>query len=213
MSTIHKIGEGGWVDNYFYHTESHRIAFIKGAPKEVLDLCTSYYLDRQVIKMTDDVRNAVMQANDTYAREGLRVLAVAQRTVPQGAVNYEPEQFENELVLIGLVAMMDPPRPEVAEAVEKCHSAGIRIVMITGDYGLTAESIARKVGIIRGSHPRIITGFELNQMSESDLEKALKEEVIFARVAPEHKLRVVSALQDLGYIVAVTGDGVNDARL
>lgn len=211
MTTIHRISEGEWSDNFFYHTESHRIAFIKGAPKEVLDLCKGVYLDRNVTDMTDEMRNAVMQANDTYAREGLRVLAVAQRTVPKGVANYEPEQFENELIFIGLVAMMDPPRPEVAEAVKKCHSAGIRIVMITGDYGLTAESIARKVGIIRGSHPRIITGFDLNSMDEKALEEALKDEVIFARVAPEHKLRVVSALQDLGYIVAVTGDGVNDA--
>jgi len=112
---------------------------------------------------------------------------------------------------MGLVAMMDPPRPEVAEAVQKCNHAGIRIIMITGDYGLTAESIARRVGIVRGSHPRIVTGFDLNAMDERALEEALKDEVIFARVAPEHKLRVVSALQDLGYIVAVTGDGVNDA--
>ncbi len=211
MTTIHRIGEGEWVDDFFYHTESHRLAFVKGAPKEVLDLCESVYFNGKVTAITNEMRNAVMQANDTYAREGLRVLAVAQRTVPKGAANYEAEQIENGLVLIGLIAMMDPPRPEVAEAVKKCHSAGIRIVMITGDYGLTAESIARKVGIIRGSHPRIITGFDLNAMDEKALEEALKDEVIFARVAPEHKLRVVSALQELGQIVAVTGDGVNDA--
>ncbi|NPV39856.1 MAG: cation-transporting P-type ATPase [Anaerolineae bacterium] len=211
MTTIHRINEGEWLDDFFYHTDSYRIAFIKGAPKEVLDLCDGVYLNRSVMKISDEIRGAVMQANDAYAREGLRVLAVAQRTVPKGAANYEPEQIENELVLIGLVAMMDPPRPEVAEAVKKCHSAGIRIVMITGDYGLTAESIARKVGIVRGSHPRIITGFDLNSMDETALRAALQDEVIFARVAPEHKLRVVSALQDMGQIVAVTGDGVNDA--
>jgi magnesium-transporting ATPase (P-type) len=118
---------------------------------------------------------------------------------------------EHDLVFLGLIAMMDPPRKEVADAVVKCHHAGIRIVMITGDYGLTAESIARRIGIVTTQHPRIITGFELDSMSEEDLEKAFKEEVIFARVAPEHKLKVVSALQDLGEIVAVTGDGVNDA--
>ena len=152
-----------------------------------------------------------MAANDTFARDGLRVLAVAQRALPEGMLNYEAEQMESELVFMGLVAMMDPPRPEVSEAVQKCHHAGIRIIMITGDYGLTAESIARRVGIIRGSHPRIVTGFDLNAMDEQALEEALKDEVIFARVAPEHKLRVVSALQELGFIVAVTGDGVNDA--
>ncbi len=109
------------------------------------------------------------------------------------------------------MAMMDPPRVEVAEAVEKCHHAGIRVVMITGDYGLTAESIARRIGIVKGKKPRIITGFDLQSTSDDDLINALDEEVIFARVAPEHKLRVVSALQKKGNVVAVTGDGVNDA--
>lgn len=211
MTTIHRISEGEWFDDFYTLTNSRRIAFVKGAPKEVLDLCSMVFIDNQLVKITEELRAAAMQANDAYAREGLRVLAVAQRSVPENAANYDPEQIENELVLIGLVAMMDPPRPEVAEAVQKCHHAGIRIVMITGDYGLTAESIARKVGIIRGSHPRIVTGFDLNEMDEKALEEALKNEVIFARVAPEHKLRVVSALQDLGHIVAVTGDGVNDA--
>jgi magnesium-transporting ATPase (P-type) len=107
--------------------------------------------------------------------------------------------------------MMDPPRPEVAEAVEKCDRAGIRIIMITGDYGLTAESIARRIGIIRGGQPRIVTGVELDKMDENDLQQALGEEIIFARVAPEHKMRVVNALQFIGHVVAVTGDGVNDA--
>jgi len=211
MTTIHRISEGEWFDDFFSLVDSRRIAFVKGAPKEVLDLCNTVYMNNKLMAVTDDLRSAVMQANDAYAREGLRVLAVALRSVPEGALNYEPEQIENELVLIGLVAMMDPPRPEVAEAVQKCHHAGIRIVMITGDYGLTAESIARKVGIVRGSHPRIVTGFDLNEMDEKALADTLEDEVIFARVAPEHKLRVVSALQDMGYIVAVTGDGVNDA--
>ncbi len=109
--------------------------------------------------------------------------------------------------------MMDPPRPEVAEAVEKCHHAGIRIVMITGDYGLTAETIARRIGITGTDsvQPRIVTGAELETMTDEALKEALRDEVIFARVVPEHKLRVVSALQELGQVVAVTGDGVNDA--
>jgi magnesium-transporting ATPase (P-type) len=106
---------------------------------------------------------------------------------------------------------MDPPRAEVAEAVAKCHHAGIRIVMITGDYGLTAESIARRIGIIHEERPRIISGTELDGMDDAALRDAFKGDVIFARVAPEHKLRVVATLQALGNIVAVTGDGVNDA--
>ena len=123
----------------------------------------------------------------------------------------EVETIERDLTFLGLVAMMDPPRQEVTEAVQKCHRAGIRIIMITGDYGLTAESIARRIGIIRGSQPRIVTGADLDAMDEEALKTALQEEVIFARVAPEHKLRVVSALKEVGHVVAVTGDGVNDA--
>jgi len=107
--------------------------------------------------------------------------------------------------------MMDPPRPEVSEAVNKCRRAGIRILMITGDYGLTAESIARRIGIVRSAKPRIITGVELDALDDAALKQALQDEVIFARVAPEHKLKVVSAMQELGHVVAVTGDGVNDA--
>jgi magnesium-transporting ATPase (P-type) len=107
--------------------------------------------------------------------------------------------------------MADPPRPEVASAVETCHRAGIRIIMITGDYGLTAESIAKRIGIVKGEHPRIISGLDLESMKDEELEEALKGEVIFARVAPEQKYRVVCSLQKLGHIVAVTGDGVNDA--
>lgn len=211
MTTIHKIDPYQASNEYFACGKSKRVAFIKGAPKEVLDLCSSVCVQGTISAIDEATREAVMAANDNFARDGLRVLAVAQRALPDGMLNYEAEQMESELVFIGLVAMMDPPRPEVAEAVQKCHHAGIRIIMITGDYGLTAESIARRVGIIRGSHPRIVTGFDLNAMDEQALEEALKDEVIFARVAPEHKLRVVSALQELGFIVAVTGDGVNDA--
>ena len=211
MTTIHKIDPYQASNEFFSCGKSKRVAFIKGAPKEVLDLCASVCVQGKISAIDESIRRLVMAANDTFARDGLRVLAVAQRALPEGMLNYEAEQMESELVFMGLVAMMDPPRPEVSEAVQKCHHAGIRIIMITGDYGLTAESIARRVGIIRGSHPRIVTGFDLNAMDEQALEEALKDEVIFARVAPEHKLRVVSALQELGFIVAVTGDGVNDA--
>ena len=202
-----------------YQTSGHRkveflknrIAFIKGAPKEVLDLCETVLSGGSEIALSRDECDEIMKVNDQFAREGLRVLAVAQRRLPETVNEYTPDSVEKDLVLLGLIAMMDPPRPEVAEAVEKCNTAGIRIIMITGDYGLTAESIARRVGIVHGSNPRIITGFELNNLNDDQLKEVLKDEVIFARVAPENKLRVVSALQDLGNIVAVTGDGVNDA--
>ena len=189
----------------------NRIAFVKGAPKEVLDLCESVFSGGTENALSREEIDEIMKVNDQFAREGLRVLAVAQRNLPETILEYTPETVEEKLTFLGLIAMMDPPRPEVADAVEKCHTAGIRIIMITGDYGLTAESIARRVGIVRGDNPRIVTGFDLNNMDEDQLKEALKGEVIFARVAPENKLRVVSALQDLGNIVAVTGDGVNDA--
>ena len=158
-----------------------------------------------------------MLANDRYARNGLRVIAVACRylsremNLPTALSAYTPELIEQEMTFLGLVVMADPPRPEVADAVKLCHRAKIRIIMITGDYGLTAESIAKRIGIVEGKHPRVISGVELEALSDDDLKTVLKDEVIFARVAPEQKYRVVCALQEMGHVVAVTGDGVNDA--
>ncbi len=197
MSTIHpRAGE--------------EAAFVKGAPKEVLGLCSSIWVNGQAEPMTDAWREEILAANDAYARGALRVLAMARRVLPERPNGYSVDWVERELTFLGLMAMQDPPRPEVAEAVGKCRTAGIRIIMITGDYGLTAESIARRVGMV-GQGARLVSGAELDAMSDADLSEALKGEVIFARAAPEHKLRVVTALKDLGEIVAVTGDGVNDA--
>jgi potassium/sodium efflux P-type ATPase len=195
MSTIHRSGRT-------------RVAFVKGAPKEVLALCTHIGCNTP---LDDSCRAEIMTANDEFARAGLRVLAVAERQLTDHTAAYNVAFVEHDLTFLGLLAMMDPPRPEVIEAVKKCHEAGIGITMITGDYGLTAESIARRIGIVRGEHPRVITGAELEQMSDDALYEAVREEVIFARVAPEHKLRVVKAYQANGHVVAVTGDGVNDA--
>ena len=185
------------------------VAFVKGAPGEVLARCTRIRT-AEGDAADDDAYAAAVAANDAYARTGLRVLAVASRVLDVAAGDATPELVESDLTLLGLVAMHDPPRPEVAAAVETCHRAGIGIVMITGDYGLTAESIARRIGIVRGD-VRLVTGSELDAMSDDGLEGALAGEVVFARVSPEHKLRVVTALQGLGHVVAVTGDGVNDA--
>ncbi len=198
MSTIHRHGTG-------------ETAFVKGAPKEVLQLCTTWLGDGQPQPLSDVVRAEILAANDTFARGALRVLALARRDLPARTGGYAPEGIEQELTFLGLAAMMDPPRPEVAEAVQTCHSAGIRLVMITGDYGLTAESIARRVGLLKTATPRILTGAEVETLSESELMEILGSEVIGARMAPEHKLRVVAALQARGEVVAVTGDGVNDA--
>jgi potassium/sodium efflux P-type ATPase len=204
MSTIHSNCDG-------------QLVYVKGAPKEVLSLCSYVRQEGQVLPMDNPLSARIMSANDEYARNGLRVLAIAYRQLREASpaattpMEYTAESIERDLTFLGLIAMMDPPRPEVSEAVRKCHSAGIRIIMITGDYGLTAESIARRIGILRTSHPKIISGVDLDALDDQALKKALHQEVIFARVAPEHKLRVVTALKEMGEIVAVTGDGVNDA--
>jgi len=198
MSTIHRAGTG-------------LVAYVKGAPKEVLALCTRVRMHGEDRPLDEALESRIIAVNDEFAAAGLRVLAIAQRRLPDGLAAYTPELVERDLTFHGLMAMMDPPRPEVAEAVDKCHRAGIRIVMITGDYGLTAEAIAARTGIIRHTGPRIVTGADLDVMGDQALREALRGEVIFARVAPAHKLRVVSVLQEMGHIVAVTGDGVNDA--
>lgn len=188
------------------------IAFTKGAPREVLQLCTHIEINNQVIPLDNSLRAEILAVNDEYARRALRVLAVARRELQPGEEeSYRAENIERNLVFLGLMAMMDPPRPEVEAAIKTCRQAGIRIIMITGDYGLTAESLARRVGMLNTSNARIITGAELDTLSDIELEKALKNEVLFARMAPEHKMRIVAALQARGEVVAVTGDGVNDA--
>jgi Ca2+-transporting ATPase len=198
MTTIHRTGTG-------------EVAYVKGAPREVAQLCTEILLNGEIVPMSEAYQAQINTANDDYARRALRVLALARRALPPRSGAYTADNVERELTFLGLMAMMDPPRPEVERAVETCRQAGIRIVMITGDYGLTAESMARRVGMITSSHPLIVTGSELDEMSEVALQHALDQEIIFARMAPDHKLRLVSAFQARGDVVAVTGDGVNDA--
>jgi P-type Ca2+ transporter type 2C len=198
MSTLHQAG-------------AQQVVYVKGAPKELLALSQSIATAHGEAPLTAAKRAEVMAVNDEYAGNGLRVLAVAYRTWCEPERRFKADSGECELIFLGLIAMMDPPRPEVSNAVQRCYEAGIRIIMITGDYGLTAATIARRIGIVHSPLARIVTGVELDEMSDGELERALGDEVIFARVSPEHKLRVVSALQALNQIVAVTGDGVNDA--
>ena len=169
----------------------------KGAPEEVLSRCR-------------DVPDGVDAAVRSFAARGLRVLAIAQR--PLTSLPHDRDAAERDLELLGLVAMVDPPRPEVAGAVEACHRAGIRIIVITGDHGLTAATIARQVGICR-AEPLVINGDQLARMHDDQLEEALRRsrEVVFARSSPDAKLRICDALRRQGYVVAMTGDGVNDA--
>lgn len=189
---------------------------VKGSLSDLLPLCQTIQITGQARPMTDKDRQAINEANQHYAAQGLRSLAVAYRTVP-AEVNQQAqldgltiETAEQQLTFLGLTVMADPPRPEVIEAVQKCHDASIRIIMVTGDSALTAKSIAVKIGL-NTDKVRVVTGAELAAMPDDELKTALKGEILFARVAPEQKYRIVSTLQSLGEIVASTGDGVNDA--
>ena len=197
---------------------ARRLAFVKGAPNEVVRLSSKVRRNGKTVELDEATRERIMAANDTYAADGLRVLAVAYRPldgidadadIPASLSDYDPDTIERNLTFVGLEVMMDPPRPEVAAAVAECRRAGIRIVMITGDYGLTAASIARRLKIVEGDDVSVISGFELAHMDDEELKRRLAGQVVFARMAPEQKLRVVTALQEMGEIVAVTGDGVN----
>ncbi len=209
MSTIHQVNRQ---DDLFPEISAgQQVAFVKGAPREVLQLCTHIRMHGEVIPLDDSWRRRILSANDDYARNALRVLALAYHDLPQRVGSYSAERVEVNLIFLGLTAMMDPPRPEVTEAVSTCRKAGVRMVMITGDYGLTAESFARRIGMLTTPNPLILTGAELEQLNDIELQGMLEKEVIFARMAPEHKLRLVAAFQAQGDVVAVTGDGVNDA--
>jgi magnesium-transporting ATPase (P-type) len=220
MATIHKITANATNGTYPEPgsgktptdlPDATEIALVKGAPREVLHLCTHILLNGVVQDLDDEIRNEVITTNDDYARRALRVLALAYRNLPAHSRPYTVEKVEDDLVFLGLMAMMDPPRPEVSQTVLACRQAGIRLVMITGDYGLTAESMARRIGLLETPTPRIFTGAEMDTITDHDLLEIIKGETIYARMAPEHKLRLVDAFQRIGEVVAVTGDGVNDA--
>ncbi|MGH3391973.1 MAG: cation-translocating P-type ATPase [Actinomadura sp.] len=201
MSTLDERSGAVWVD-------------AKGAPEALIPGCVSISMpDGTAAPLSAERRRSIEERVDAYARKGLRVLAVAERRLDPGRpLPTRREQAERDLTLLGLVAMADPPRPEVAGAVAHCHAAGIRIVVVTGDHGLTAAAIARQVGIA-GDHPTVINGADLDAMSEGELDELLRhgQELIFSRSSPEAKLRIADALRAEGHVVAMTGDGVNDA--
>ncbi|MBN1317866.1 MAG: cation-transporting P-type ATPase, partial [Anaerolineales bacterium] len=197
MSTIHDNGE-------------IRIAFVKGAPKEVLQCSSHILIAGEKHSLDGKTRQEIEHAIDGYARHALRVLAVARRELPPRQGGYTSRAVENDLTFLGLAAMMDPPRAEVTSAIKTFKEARIRVVMITGDYGLTAETMARRVGMVSAEPVSIVTGSDIDLMDDNALEAIVQDNVLFARVSPEHKLRVVAAFQRRGEIVAVTGDGVND---
>lgn len=193
------------------------ISITKGAPKEMVSHCSRIFSNGNIKKLSNNDISKIMDANDFFARQGLRVLAVAYNELkdltdkPSSWEKYTIDSLENDMIFQGLIVMSDPPRDGIEDEIRKCHKAGIRTIMVTGDYGLTASSIAKKIKMVEGENPKVITGEELKIISDDKLKEALKEEIIFARVAPEQKYRIVTTFQTLGYIVAVTGDGVNDA--
>jgi calcium-translocating P-type ATPase len=184
-------------------------AYVKGAPKETLALCETIRWEGRMVPLRDDVRRAVLADHDRLAAEGLRILAVARRSLAEGLVGAPASAVERQLTFLGLIALWDPPRPEVKDAVALCRRAGIRVVMVTGDYGLTAQAIGAQIGL---PVDKVITGEELDRLPPDALRHLLGEPgILFARTSPGHKLAIVSALRASGEVVAVTGDGVNDA--
>ncbi len=194
--------------------EGGPVACVKGAPGQVLPRCAAVRWHGQLLPLDDEMRRQAESANDGLARRGLRVLAVATRPVqaPEAHANeWQMEEVETGLTLLGLLAMEDPPRPEVPAALAACHRAGVRVVMVTGDSGLTAAAIAREIGLLRDD-ARVVNGEDLEGLDEGALDALLQDRsLLCARATPEHKLRLVEAFQRRGEVVAVTGDGVNDA--
>jgi Ca2+-transporting ATPase len=186
------------------------LAFTKGAVDSLLEVSDRVWVDGQIEPLDEHWRGRIEGANDRLAGDGMRVLGVAFRPLETWSAGMGGEELEHELIFVGLIGMIDPPRPEVKEGIATCKTAGIRPVMITGDHPLTALHIARELGIGDGAR-RVVTGQELATMSVEDLEAIVEEVAVYARVSPEHKLKIVQALQNRGHVAAMTGDGVNDA--
>jgi Ca2+-transporting ATPase len=186
------------------------VAFTKGAVDTMLDISTHVWIKGEIVPLTDELRRRIEDANNGLAQDGLRVLGQAYRYLDELPTDWSVENIERDLIFVGMVGIIDPPRAEVKEAVRICREAGIRPVMITGDHPLTAFAIARELGIASDGD-RVLTGQDLSMMSMEELEGVVEEVAVYARVSPENKLNIVQALQNRGHIAAMTGDGVNDA--
>lgn len=185
-------------------------AFVKGAPDMILALCTKIYKHGGITQITENDKKAIMKANSGMAKQSLRVLAFAFREFAELPNDLTPEAIEKDLVFVGLMGMIDPARPEAIEAIKLCKTAGIRPVMITGDYKDTAIAIAKELGILE-RESQAMSGAELDKIDKNEFTTIVKDTNVFARVSPEHKVKIVEALRENGEIVAMTGDGVNDA--
>jgi Ca2+-transporting ATPase len=197
MTTIHDTPNG------------QQAAYMKGSPEIVLQLCERTYQNGKEVKLSKAMRDKILRKNEEMASQALRVLGTAYKVIPEQLTEYSEESIENNLVFVGLVGMIDPPREEVKEAVTVCERAGIKTVMITGDHKLTATAIAKELSIMKNG--RALTGRELDDISDEEFERVVETVSVYARVSPEHKLRIVRALKKKGHVVAMTGDGVNDA--
>ena len=197
MTTIHK-----YEDKYLVYT--------KGGVDELLKRCNKYILNNEIKNDLNNFKNSIQNINEKMAKESLRVLAMGYKELDHMPSDEEMKNIESDLIYVGMVGMIDPPREEAKVAVEKCKTAGIKTVMITGDHKITATAIAKSLGILE-NESEAITGAELEEMSDEDLAKNIRKYSVYARVSPEHKVRIVRAWQKNGEIVAMTGDGVNDA--
>lgn len=196
MTTIHKINR-------------ENVAHVKGAPDIILDRCKYLYMNGKVNKLTEKEKRRIIKINQDMADKALRVLGFAYKAL---AERYRtiPEEMERDLVFVGLQGMIDPPREEVKEAIAKCKTAGIKTILITGDHKLTAIAIAKELGLFKEGD-KALSGEELDKLSDESLGEVVEHVVIYARVSPEHKVKILTSLKKKGYIVAMTGDGVNDA--
>lgn len=197
MSTVHSDKNG-------------YIQYTKGAPDEILKRCTHVLRNGEAIPLTDALRSQVLAENKRMADKALRVLAASYKKYDKIPHSFEADKLEHELIFLGLVGMIDPIRPEVLKAVEECKEAGIRVIMITGDHKDTAAAIATELGIITDAS-QAITGSQLDELSDAQLNRDIEKYSVYARVQPEHKVRIVNAWKNRGMVTAMTGDGVNDA--
>lgn len=198
MSTVHK------------HADGSIIQFTKGAPDEVLKRCTHFWRQDEIVPLTDSERGRILQQNKDMADRALRVLCAAMRIWDAPPASFDSTCLEQNLCYIGLTGMIDPIRPEVKDAIAQCRSAGIRPIMITGDHKDTAVAIAKELGIIKDAK-EAVTGAELNDITDEEFRENVRDYSVYARVQPEHKVRIVNTWRELGCITAMTGDGVNDA--
>ncbi len=196
MTTVHK-------------NKDKEIAFVKGGPKQVIDNCSFYYENGKIIRLTKSKKEEFLEKNREMASKALRVLAMAFRELPK-KIKYSTETIEKDLVFVGFTGMIDPPRAEINDAIRLCRKAGIRVIMLTGDQKTTAKAIGIQIGLINRDD-KVITGMDIMDLSNKEFDNIIKDVHIFARISPKDKIRIVDSLKKYGNVVAMTGDGVNDA--